>query len=298
MIVILAGASNVIDALHAFLSEERLTEIQLLLLYLERFDISVLEKTRALEAISWLRHENTRDADHVTWSALASDLATCDNLEHPGYVTYRHLVARLLNFDVLVRDEPRRLGLENQLAVDFVRFALLGGALHDRIEFFGVNELIDLKATAIARKDSHLHAGFDITGACYDSTNRDQVADILGFHISHLHDRFLAELTRDKNRLIVTLKLSRDPFRRISIGSRILTRDQPSIQLDIARHLQVESSLLHDNIEAGLVLLTEIEAGLRHVGIDDFMEHLDICSCIANDSLNESMVAICTKAGN
>ena len=113
MIVILARASNVIYALHAFFSQKRLPEVELLLLNVESLNESVLEQTRALETIRRLWHENTRDVNHVTWGALASNLALRDNFQHSGYVTYGYLVARLLNFDVLVGDESRRLCLEN-----------------------------------------------------------------------------------------------------------------------------------------------------------------------------------------
>ena len=34
------------------------------------------------------------------------------------------------------------------------------------------------------------------------------------------------------------------------------------------------------------------------MSVDNLMEHLDICSSIANDSFNEPMVAICTKRIN
>ena len=167
--------------------------------------------------------------------------------------------------------------------------------MDNRIEFLGVNQLIDLEATAVTREDGNLHTGFDITGASYNATNRNQLAYILGLHVSHLHDRLLAEFSGDKHRLIVALKFCRDSCHRIGVCSRILSRDQTLLQLDIAGHLEVKSSLLHDNIKAGLVLLSEIQTGLGHMRIDHFMEHFDISCSIANNSVYKALVSICTE---
>ena len=112
------------NAFHALCCEESLSEVKLFLLDLERFDEGVLEQTGALKAIRGLRHEYTSDVDHVTRSAFASNFTTSNDFQHAGHVTYRYLVARLLNFYVLVGDESRRFDLENQLTIDFVCLAL------------------------------------------------------------------------------------------------------------------------------------------------------------------------------
>ena len=46
-----------------------------------------------------------------------------------------HLIAWLLDFDVLVGDEARRLNLEEELTVYFVSLALVRRALYNWIEF-------------------------------------------------------------------------------------------------------------------------------------------------------------------
>ena len=49
-------------------------------------------------------------------------------------MTDRYLIAWLLDLDVLVRDEARRLDLEEKLTVYFVCLALVRGALYNWIE--------------------------------------------------------------------------------------------------------------------------------------------------------------------
>ena len=47
-----------------------------------------------------------------------------------------YLIARLLDLDVLIGDEARRLDLEEELTIYFVCLALVGGALDNWIELF------------------------------------------------------------------------------------------------------------------------------------------------------------------
>ena len=98
--------------------------------------------------------------------------------------------------------------------------------------------------------------------------------------------------------MIVAFELGWDSCLRVCICTLILTRNQTGLQLDIARHLHVKSSLLHNHIKTGLVLFAEVQAGLGHVCIDHFMENLDVGRSVANDSLNETMVAVGTKSIN
>ena len=50
-------------------------------------------------------------------------------------MTDRYLIAWLLDLDVLVGDEARRLDLEEELTVYFISLALFRGALYNWIEF-------------------------------------------------------------------------------------------------------------------------------------------------------------------
>ena len=65
--------------------------------------------------------------------------------------------------------------------------------MYDWVELFRIDELIDLKTAAVAGENGNLHAWLNVAGARHDSANRDQLADVLGPHFSHLHYLFLAE---------------------------------------------------------------------------------------------------------
>ena len=134
MIVTLTSATDIVDSLHAFFRQQSVSEVLLLLYDLEGVNEGVLEQTRSLEAIRWLGHENASDSHHVARSALTRDFTLCNDLDHSWDVSDGHLVTRLLNLDVLIGEEPRRLDLEDELAVHFVGLALLGRALHDWVE--------------------------------------------------------------------------------------------------------------------------------------------------------------------
>jgi len=102
MVVALASRTDVIDAFHTLRSKKRLSEVFLLFLDLKSLNKGVLEEARALEAISWLRHKDACDGDHISGGAAAGNLTLRNDLEHTRHMTDRHLVTRLLNLDVLV----------------------------------------------------------------------------------------------------------------------------------------------------------------------------------------------------
>ena len=114
-----------------------------------------------------------------------------------------YLITWLLDLDVLIGDEARRLDLEEELTVYLVSLALVRRALNNRIEFLRVDKLIDLEATSIASIDGHLHAWLDVTCTRYDTSHRYQLAYVIGLHISHLHDMLLGMLAVNEHALIV-----------------------------------------------------------------------------------------------
>ena len=183
-----------------------------------------------------------------------------------------YLIARLLDLDVLIGDEARGLDLEEELTVDFVGLALVRGALHNGIELLGVDKLVDLKAASIASIDGHLHAWLDVTCTRHNASHCHQLANVLGLHISHLHYMLLGVLTVDEHALVVALELGRDSADRVRVCSRVLSRDNPLLKFELTGHLQIKSSLLHDHIKAGLVLVAEVKTRLGHVRIDHFLE--------------------------
>ena len=114
-----------------------------------------------------------------------------------------YLITWLLDLDVLIGDEARRLDLEEELTVYLVSLALVRRALNNRIKFLRVDKLVDLEATSIASIDGHLHAWLDVTCTRYDTSHRYQLAYVIGLHISHLHDMLLGMLAVNEHALIV-----------------------------------------------------------------------------------------------
>lgn len=72
---------------------------------LECFKVSVLGQAWGTETEERLWHEDTSDRHIVARGALAGVLALSSNLQCAGHVTDRHLIAGLLNFDVLEAHE-------------------------------------------------------------------------------------------------------------------------------------------------------------------------------------------------
>jgi len=295
VVVILTSSTDVIDSFHAFFCQKSLPEVLLLFLNLESLNEGVLEQARPLETIGWLWHEDACHIDHVTRCARSCDLSTCNNFQHSGHMTNRYLIAGFLDLDVLVGDEARRLDLEDQLSVNSVSLALVRWALHNWVELFLVDKLVDLEAADVTRIDGHLHAWLHITGACHDSPHCDQLADIGRLHVTHLHDLLLAKFAGDEDCLVIALEFRWNFRHWVGISSRILTRDQALLQFDLVGHLHVEASLIHNHVKASQVFVAEVQARLGHVLVDHFTEHLDVCGGITNDSFDKAVVSVCAK---
>lgn len=62
----------------------------------------------------------------------------------------RHLIAWLLDLDLLERHELRGLDLDLELALDVVLLALLAGAFNKRVELLRLNDHVDLEAAEVA----------------------------------------------------------------------------------------------------------------------------------------------------
>mmetsp|Transcript_40569 Transcript_40569/g.53217 ORF Transcript_40569/g.53217 Transcript_40569/m.53217 type:complete len:262 (-) Transcript_40569:180-965(-) len=204
----------------------------------------------------------------------------------------RNLIARLLNLDVLVRDEARRLDLEDELSIHFVRLALLARALNDGVKLFGVNQLVNLVAAAVAGVDSHLHAGLDVASSRHNTTHLDELADVLGLHTSHLHDVLPAELAWNEHGLVIALEFSGNALNRISVRASSLSRNESLLLLDLTGNLQVVSTLVLDHVESGHVLSTEVEARLWYERVDDLVQDLDVSVRVSGDPLHEGVVTV------
>lgn len=207
----------------------------------------------------------------------------------------RNLVARLLNLDVLIGLESRRLNLEDQLTVDAIGLTLIRRALHDRVELFLVNELVNFETAAVAGVDRHLHAWPHVTCPRHDTTHGHQITDVLSPDIAHLNDVLFAELTWNEDDLIVALELGRDPSDWVSVSAFVFVHDETLLLFYLNGLLQIVATLVHNHIEAGQVLLTEVETWVRHVHIDNFVENFAVSRGIFHYALDEAMVAVRTE---
>lgn len=80
----------------------------------------------------------------------------------------------------------------------------------------------------------------------------------------------------DDEHLVAPFKLQRNQrlTREVRCFGQSLVHSQLMILLD------VKTSLLHQNVERCLVLLSEIDRGLRQLLIDNLREEVDVASCI------------------
>ena len=140
-----------------------------------------------------------------------------------------------------------------------------------------------------------MHARLDIAGTGDDAPDLNELADVLRFDIAHLHHVLSAQVTRYQYSLIVALKLRWDASYWVGICALSLSNDETLLQLELARILQIEATLLRNQVKASQVFIAKVKAGLRHQQVNDLVENFDISVRISSDSLHESMVSVRAK---
>ena len=191
-------------------------------------------------------------------------------------MTDRHLVTWLLDLDVLKTHKFRGADRHDKLTLSPINFAFIGGTLEQRVELSLSDHLVHLKSTHIANIDRHLHLWPHVTRSHYDAADRHQVSNLLCSDLTHFLDRLFAELAVDYEHLVAPFKLQRN--QRLTREVRCFGQSLVDSQLMIL--LDVKTSLLHQNVERCLVLLSEVDGGLRQLLIDNLREEVDVASCI------------------
>ena len=184
--------------------------------------------------------------------------------------------------------------MEVELTIDIVSSTLVRGALNNGIELFGVDNLIHFEAACLTSVNSDLHAWLNIAGTSDDTANCNQLTDVLSLDLSHLHDVLLAVFAGNHDSLEVTLELRGNSSHWICISASAYLSDNSLLLLDLTGHLQVISSLVHNHIEGCQVLVSEVDAGLRHMTFYELVEKLHVCRCIFADSLDEAKITVCS----
>jgi hypothetical protein len=155
----------------------------------------------------------------------------------------RHLVAWLLNLNILERNKFRSSDLHGQLASDLIDFALFRGALDQGIKLFLRDHLIDFEAANVAHVNGYLHLRLHIRAPHHDTPNGDQLANLLGLDFPHLVNMLLAKFTLHNEHLVAARKFLGDAY--LLVCGRL---DSP-LEVLMLCLFNVEATLLHQDIE-------------------------------------------------
>lgn len=158
----LTRASYIVYLLHDLRAKVSLSEVLLVLHYLESIEESILMESVPASAIETSRHEDTGDGYDVTRSTAASHFVLSSHLHGAGNMANRNLVTLLLDLDFLVRNELAGLNLQNKLTLHVVFSTLNGRAFDLRVEFFSTDDLVNFETTGVTSKDCYFHAGLNI----------------------------------------------------------------------------------------------------------------------------------------
>lgn len=181
-----------------------------------------------------------------------------------------HLVAWLLNLNVLERNEFRSPDLHRELASNLIDFALFRGALDQGIELFLRDHLVDFKAANVAHVDGNLHLRLHIGAAHHDAPYGDQLANLLGFYLPHLVNVLLAEFPLHNKHLVAARQFLGDAH--LLVCGRL---DSP-LEVVMLGLGNVEATLLHQDIKWLLVSLLKVDRGFGHRLINDLGKQVNV----------------------
>lgn len=198
-------------------------------------------------------------------------------------MTNGDLLRRFLQFEFLVTDKLTRFNLHYQLSFCLVGHTLVWRTLYFRIEFFGVNHLIDLKSTDIAGIDCYLDARLDVACSGHNTLNSYHSSNLIRLDLSHFNYLFLGIRSIHYKHLILSFKFWRQHVLRIHYSCLL------------CHSLDIASSLVHYDIKSRLFIIFEVNARNRHVGINHLREKRDVSGGVCFDSVNETCISGWTK---
>ena len=295
-LILAHGRLDLLHLLQHLRRQHKLLEVLLLLLNLVDVDVRLVhEHISTALFVAGLNggHVDAGDRDNITRRALSRHRASGNQVDGARNVTNGHLVGRLLDLDILVRNELALLDLQVQLALHVILRALEGWAFDLRRELFTMNHLINLVAARLASIDGHLHARLDVAGARDNTLNRNQAADAVRLNLTHGHGCLLGVLTRHDNGCVLTIKFRRESIHLLLLDCHAFLIAHHTITHHVlALHLVVEDSLVAQDVERAHLVVVELDRRWRHLLIDDLSEQLHVASGILPDALNEAEVTL------
>jgi hypothetical protein len=162
-----------------------------------------------IKPIKWLRQVDAWQSDNVSGPTFPCHFSFCENFESSWDVADWHLVAGLLNFDLLEWHETRWLDLNLQISLHVVLFAFVTWTLNDWIELFRDYNLVNFVAAQVAGRDRHLDARLYITSSSHNSANGHKRPDLLCTYFAQFCNLLLALVAWHDHNLVVAGKLRR-----------------------------------------------------------------------------------------
>lgn len=133
-------------------------------------------------------HQWQKDAsnnDMIAGLCLACGFTAAQNGHRPWNVANWHLIAVLLNFQLLEFDEFRSTRLKVQSAARFINATIFRWTIGNGHKCQRINRLICFGAASIACVGGYHHHRFHFSATCYNTTNRNKFTDIIGFHLTN-----------------------------------------------------------------------------------------------------------------
>lgn len=173
-----------------------------------------------------------------------------------------------------------------ELPLHIILPALITWTLNDWIELFCIHNHVDFKTAQVTGRNSNLHAWLYIAGSGHNSSDGHERSNLLSSNLSEFSDVPFRSLTGYNHKLIMTRQFG---WNYILCRSRILDLlvVNATLNLLLLNLIDIELTLLHQNVEGAEVFFFEIDCGLWHVVVNYFRKDADISCCVPLNPFNK-----------
>jgi hypothetical protein len=134
------------------------------------------------------RHVDSEDIYDIAWRTLTSHWTSSYYLDLARDMSNRHLLARLLNLDILISHEFALFDLNHQLTLHVILTATLSRTFNQRSELFPSHDLVDFETAGITSVNCYLDTWLDSAALGNNSLHSHHRSYSICLYLPHFYE--------------------------------------------------------------------------------------------------------------
>lgn len=171
---------------------------------------------------------------------------------------------------------------------------LVTWTLNNWIKLLCFHNHVDFKAAKVTSGNCNLYAWLYVTGSSHNSSNCYERSNLLCSNLSEFCDVPFCSISGYNHKLVIARQFGRN---NILCRSRILDLlvVDATLNLLLLNLVDVEFTLLHQDIKGAEVFIFEVDRGLRHIVVNYFRKNVDVSCCVPLNPLNKMSIFLGSK---